>query len=63
MLQVLERGFPEELKTGKWAAKLKQMIPSYGQSLIDNPELCLQVRAATAEVLNLTNIVRREAAA
>jgi hypothetical protein len=39
------------------------MIPSYGQSLIDNPELCLQVRAATAEVLNLTNIVRREAAA
>jgi malate dehydrogenase (quinone) len=63
MLQVLERGFPGELKTRDWPAKLKQMIPSYGQSLIDNPALCLEVRAETAEVLRLTNIARREAAA
>ena len=56
MLQVIERCFPEQLKSGGWSSKLKQMIPSYGQSLIDNPELCLQVRAATAAVLNLDNI-------
>ena len=63
MLQVLERGFPETLKTGKWPAKLKQMIPSYGQSLIDNPALCLQVRAETAEVLHLNNIAQPATAA
>jgi malate dehydrogenase (quinone) len=56
MVQVLERGFPEQLKTGEWPAKLKQMIPSYGQSLIDNPALCLRIRAETAEVLHLTDI-------
>ena len=58
MLQVIERCFPEKLKTGGWLSKLKQLIPSYGQSLIDNPELCLQLRAETAAVLNLDNITR-----
>jgi malate dehydrogenase (quinone) len=56
MLQVIERGFPEKLKTGGWSSKLKQMISSYGQSLIDDPALCQQVRAETAAVLNLDNI-------
>jgi hypothetical protein len=32
------------------------MIPSYGQSLIDNPALCEQVRAETAAILNIDNI-------
>lgn len=63
MLQVLERGFPEQLKTGEWPARLKQMIPSYGQSLIDNTTLCLQVRAETAEVLHLTNVAQPATAA
>ena len=56
MLQVLERSFPQKLQAGGWSSKLKQMIPSYGQSLIENTALCRQVRAETAAVLNLTNI-------
>jgi len=56
MLQVIERGFPEKVKTPGWSSKLKQMIPSYGQSLIENAGLAQQVRAETAEVLNLDNI-------
>jgi malate dehydrogenase (quinone) len=32
------------------------MIPSYGQSLIDNPALCEQLRAETAAILNIDNI-------
>ena len=63
MAQVLERGFPDQLKTGEWPARLKQMIPSYGQSLIDNPALCLHVRAETAEVLHLDNITQPAATA
>ena len=58
MLQVIERCFPDKLKTGGWSSKLKQMIRSYGQSLIDNPELCLQVRAETAAALNLDNVTQ-----
>jgi malate dehydrogenase (quinone) len=60
MLQVLERCFPDELANAGWADKLKEMIPSYGQSLIDNPALSERVRAETAEVLNINNIATAE---
>jgi malate dehydrogenase (quinone) len=56
MLEVIKRCFPEEIKAGKWLAKLQEMIPSYGQSLIENPALAQRVRAETASVLHLNNI-------
>lgn len=56
MLQLIERSFPEKLKTGAWSAKLKEMIPSYGQSLIENPALSRRVRTDTAAVLHITDI-------
>jgi malate dehydrogenase (quinone) len=56
MLQVIERSFPEKLKTGGWSAMLRKIIPSYGQSLIENPALCQRVRADTAAVLHINNI-------
>src|SRR5262249_53939246 len=31
MVEVIKRCFPEQLATGGWVAKLKEMIPSYGQ--------------------------------
>ena len=56
MIQVLERCFAQKLKAGGWSLKLKEIIPSYGQSLAANAVLSRQVRAETAAVLNLTNI-------
>jgi malate dehydrogenase (quinone) len=56
MIEVIERCFSEELKNGGWSAKLKEMIPSYGQSLIENAALCQQVRAETAAVLQINDI-------
>jgi malate dehydrogenase (quinone) len=56
MIQVIERCFAEKLKRGGWDAKLKKLIPSYGQSLAENPALCQRVRAETAAVLNINNI-------
>lgn len=53
MVKVIETCFDDKLKNGGWEAKLKEIIPSYGQSLIDNAELCKKVRAETATVLNL----------
>jgi malate dehydrogenase (quinone) len=60
MLQVIERCFGDKLTNAGWADRLKQMIPSYGQSLIANPDLCLRVRAETAAVLNINNITNKE---
>lgn len=56
MVNVLERAFGDKLKTGGWLGKLKEIIPSYGQSLIDDAALCQKVRAETAAVLNINNI-------
>ena len=57
MLQVIERCFRDKLTNAGWADGLKMMIPSYGQSLIDSPSLTGRVRAETAAVLNINNIV------
>jgi len=56
MLQVIERCFEEKLTSGGWSAKLKGLIPSYGQSLADNPALVRQLRADTAAVLHINDI-------
>lgn len=55
MVKVLEKCFAEQLKAG-WADKLKEMIPSYGQSLIEDEALCRQVRAETARALNINQV-------
>lgn len=55
MLNVLEHCFKDELNNG-WSAKLSEMIPSYGRSLVEDELLCRRVRAETAAVLNLKNV-------
>jgi malate dehydrogenase (quinone) len=60
MIHVIERCFPDKLKDG-WALKLRELIPSYGQSLAENPDLCRRVRSETAAVLNITNIKEKTA--
>jgi len=56
MLQVIERSFAKRVQTGGWSAKLQEIIPSYGRSLIEDTALALRVRADTAEVLQLANV-------
>ena len=56
MVEVLKKCFTDKVIDGEWTAKLKGMIPSYGQSLIDNTDLCLQIRTETADVLNIKSI-------
>lgn len=50
-LEVFKQSFPEYRET--WDAKLKEMIPSYGQSLIEDSELLYKVREMTAKELEL----------
>jgi len=56
MIQVIERCFAGKLNAGGWLGKLKEMIPSYGQSLTDDAALCRRVRAETAAVLNINSM-------
>lgn len=54
MLEVLQRCYPERMANAEWQTKLKQMIPSYGESLDENVPLLHEVRARTLRVLRLT---------
>jgi malate dehydrogenase (quinone) len=53
MVDLIERCFKDQINTPEWEAKLKNMIPSYKQTLNDKPELLEQIRKHTAEVLKL----------
>ncbi|MFD2245365.1 malate:quinone oxidoreductase [Pontibacter ruber] len=56
MLSLLERCFPDKLNSAEWQAKIKEMVPSYGQSLGEDGQLLEEVRAWTSEVLGLRHI-------
>ncbi|CAG9619957.1 malate:quinone oxidoreductase [Sutcliffiella rhizosphaerae] len=51
MLEVLEKCFPQHMF--KWQAKIKEMVPSYGVSLVENPELFQELHHSTAKTLGL----------
>ncbi|KAF6563393.1 malate:quinone oxidoreductase [Paenibacillus sp. EKM202P] len=51
MLEVLEKCFPQHME--EWEPKIKEMIPSYGMSLAENPELYQEIYNTTTEVLGL----------
>ncbi len=53
MVNVIERCFADQLETSGWREKLKQMIPSYGESIIEDAELAERVRNYTQATLKL----------
>ncbi len=53
MLDVVERCFPERLSSAQWQERLREMIPSYGQSLVENEALLNRVRERTLNTLQL----------
>ncbi|WP_221567475.1 malate:quinone oxidoreductase [Alkalihalobacillus sp. TS-13] len=52
MLEVLEKCFPQHMK--EWEPKIKEMLPSYGLSLVENPELIREIHSSTADELGLS---------
>lgn len=55
MVDLITRCFKDQIATPEWQEKLKVMIPSYGQTLNENPTLLDEVRRNTATVLKLNN--------
>jgi malate dehydrogenase (quinone) len=54
MISVLERCFTTQLNSPQWQQKMLQLVPSYGESLIDNAKLLKQVRQRTLTTLKLS---------
>jgi malate dehydrogenase (quinone) len=55
-LSVLEKCFADRLTDAAWLPRLKQIIPSYGISLVDDADFCRRIRQETAAVLKLENV-------
>jgi malate dehydrogenase (quinone) len=56
MVGVLEKCFKDRLTDAAWLPKLKEMIPSYGRSIADDADLCRQIRAETADALQIEQV-------
>ena len=55
-ISVLEKCFPNKLTLDGWLPRLKEIIPSYGVSLIKDADFCRRIRAETAAVLKIENV-------
>jgi malate dehydrogenase (quinone) len=53
MIEVIERCFESRVKSAAWQRKLREMIPSYGESLDGNEALLHAVRERTLATLGL----------
>jgi malate dehydrogenase (quinone) len=64
MIGVIERCFKKQIKTVEWQHKMKEMIPSYGETLDENIELLSAIRHSTRTTLGLVqgNATRKKAA-
>ena len=56
MLSVIEQCFPARVKSPEWQSKLREMIPSYGQSLSHDEALAATTRKHSHEVLGLQQL-------
>jgi malate dehydrogenase (quinone) len=54
MLEVIKKCFPQQVK--EWESKIKEMIPSYGESLMKNQDLLHKVHTSTGQTLCLNQI-------
>ncbi|MFD2216074.1 malate:quinone oxidoreductase [Metabacillus endolithicus] len=52
MLEVITKCFPHYLD--EWEPKIKEMIPSYGVSLMENPQLLNEIHTNTSQTLGLS---------
>ena len=53
MLSLLERVFPDQMKSAAWQSKIREIVPSYGKKLNEDPKMLEAEWAATAATLKL----------
>jgi malate dehydrogenase (quinone) len=53
MISLLKKCLPNMFSSPEWQEKFKEMVPSFGKSLADDPELLRRIRVYTGNVLRL----------
>lgn len=60
MIGIVEKCFKDRMENDGWKEKLKEMVPSYGHTLADNPELLKEVRQRTLTTLKLDSLAETQ---
>lgn len=53
MLEVLEKCFPDQMKSEEWMNCIREMIPTFGIPLNEDDDLCISTRNRTTKILKL----------
>jgi malate dehydrogenase (quinone) len=53
MLNLMAKAFPQQMTDSAWKDRLKQIVPSYGRKLNDDPALTNEIRRMTSTALHL----------
>lgn len=53
MLNLLSKMFPDQVNSDSWKKRIKEIIPTYEDSLITDGELCIKTRKRTSKILKL----------
>ncbi len=53
MIDVIERCFAKQIQTPAWQEKMRELIPSYGHSLIEDKTMLYQIRASNQTILKV----------
>ena len=53
MIEIIENCFKDQVEQGNWQSKIKAMVPSYQESLVDDADLLRKVRKRVLSVLEL----------
>lgn len=53
MIELMQQCFPEKMASAAWQKRLQEMIPTYGQTLGHDAELCRYTRRRTHQILGL----------
>lgn len=56
MLEVIEKCFPQHKMA--WEPKIREMVPAYGVSLLNNPDILHEVQASAAQSLGLADTAK-----
>ncbi|MNV79053.1 putative malate:quinone oxidoreductase 1 [compost metagenome] len=56
MLEVIEKCFPQHKQA--WEPKIREMVPAYGVSLLNNPDILHEVQASAAQSLGLADTAK-----
>ena len=56
MIDVLKQCFPDHMKTDEWKSRIREMIPTFGESLIHDGALLHKTRDRTTRILKLEDM-------